>query len=383
MILYPEVLILIPLILFVTNKKNFFFSLSAIFLVLALSGISKKEIKKVKIPSSDIFLVIDSTYSMACDDLKPNRLEFAKKEIKELLKYLKKPIGVVSFDKRVHLLTFPTTDYQLILKKIKPLKPVISKTDILMAINFVKYLSNNKKIIVVVSDGGEKKIKGDFIFWGFATKKGAKVPKFDAISRLNIIGKKYFKYNETKKLAKYLNSTTLYSTKEVVTYKSYSYFFVIFSFIFFTIGIIFSKFRFFAIFLILFPYNAKANDFLGCFYEYIGLKNLAIKEFKKSDTPLSHKKLALFYIQKNKYYDALKEIQKAKNTPQNRYIKALILTKLQKYKDAFNTLKNIPLDKNGIKLYNLLKKYAKIKSDTIVYETNSTNAKIIQKEHLW
>ena len=103
-ILHPEVLILIPLIFLFTTKKNLFFSLSATFLVLALSGIAKKEIKSIKLPNNDIFLLIDTTYSMACKDLKPNRLEYAKKEIIKLIKKVNKPIGIFSFDKNVNLL---------------------------------------------------------------------------------------------------------------------------------------------------------------------------------------------------------------------------------------------------------------------------------------
>ena len=383
-VLHPEFLILIPIIFLFTNKKNFFFSLSAAFLVLALSGISKKEIKTVKLPNNDIFLLIDTTYSMACEDLKPNRLEYAKKEIIKLIKKVNKPIGIFSFDKNVNLLSLPSMDKTLLINKIKPLKPVKAKTDISMAINRVKYISPAKKTIVLVSDGGEKKIEGDFIFWGFATSKGAKVPGFEALSRLNIIGKKYFSYNDTDRLIKYLNSRTIYSEKKVIIQKPISYVFSVLAFISFTIGVILSRFKILVILFFIFPNDAKANDILGCFYEYVGLKKAAIKEFQSSNTNLANMKMSIYYLKKGEYKKALNKINKVKNHPQKNYVKALILTKLKRYKEAFNTLQNSALDKKSLTLYNLLKKYASSNSKSVIYEIKKSNTKTSKpKEILW
>jgi ferritin len=324
---------------------------------------------------------------MASEDLKPNRLEYAKKEIIKLIKNVNKPIGIFSFDKNINLLSLPTMDKTLLINKIKPLKPVKARTDILMAINRVKYISSAKKTIVLISDGGEKEVKGDFIFWGFATSKGAKVPGFDGISKLNIIGDKYFSYKDTNKLIKYLNSHTLYTEKKVTIYKPISYIFSILAFISFTIGVILSRFKILVILLFIFPHQAKANDILGCLYEYVGLKKAAIKEFKNSNTDLANMKMSIYYLKKGEYKHALKKINKVKNNPQKNYIKALILTKQKKYKKAFETLQNSALYKNSLKLYNLLKKYITNNSKSVIHEIKDFNTqnKIskTKKEPLW
>jgi len=122
-VLNPYILILIPVILIFTNKKNLFFSLSAIFLVLGLSEISKVETKKVKILNNDIFLVMDTTYSMLCNDLKPNRLEYLKKEAIKFVKKIDSPVGIAIFNNDVKVLSFPTTDKNRLLEKIKFLIP--------------------------------------------------------------------------------------------------------------------------------------------------------------------------------------------------------------------------------------------------------------------
>ena len=381
-ILHPEYLMAIPFLLFVTNKKNFLFSLSALFLILALSGIAKKEIKEVKIPNRDIFLLIDTTYSMACEDLKPDRLEYAKKETIKLIKQINRPIAIFSFAKGVHLLSLPTTDKKTLIRKILPLKPQKARTDIAMALNRVKYASSSKKTVVLISDGGEKKIKGDFIFWGFATKKGAKVPNFSAISRLNIIGGKFFSYKQTSKLIKYLNSQNQYTTKKIIIYKPISYIFVILAFVSFLAGVAFSRFKILIILFFLFPHQAKANDMLGCFYEYLGLKQAAFKEFRNSDSDFSKMKTALYYLKHGSYKKALRYIEKVKNYPNSTYIKALILTKLKRFDEAYRLLQGSALKKESLKLYIFLKTHQRNGKSTI-FPITKASKNTTKKEPLW
>ena len=384
-ILNPEILLLIPLILLFVNKKNLFFILSAVFLVIGLSGVSKEEKKEIKFLNNDVFLVIDTTYSMACEDLKPNRLEYAKKELIKFIKKFNNPIGLVTFNKNVNILSLPTSDKKILIQKIRSLKIIKSRTDIKMAINKVKSLNPNSKIILV-SDGGDKKIDGDFIFWGFATKKGAKVPGFNAISKLNIIGKKYFRYDELDKLLKYLNKNKSYTIKEIKIYKPISYVFVVLAFVFFLVGIILNRLSILMILLFFYPNSLKANDFLGCVYEYIGLKKAAFNEFKKGNSDFAKIKVAIYYLRKDEFKKALK-ILKNVNSNKAKYIKALILTKLKRYKEAFEMIKDIPLDKEKAKLFNFLKQYQR--QTAVIYPLNNKQQKSqkkfikIQKEQLW
>lgn len=392
-ILDPAVLILIPIILFFTNKKNLFFSLSAIFVVLILSGIAKEEIKKVKIKDSSIVLLFDTTYSMATKDLKPNRLEYAKKQAVKFIKQIDIPIAIFNFNSEVHLLSLPTTDKKKLISQILKLKPIKAHTDIAMAINKIKSLTNSKTTIILISDGGEKKIKGNFILWGFATKKGGQIPGFNVVSKLNIIGNKFFAYNQVDKLLQYVKHNKQYIQKTIKIYKPTAFIFAIFAFISFVIGIAIDRLKLLIIIVFLFPIQIKANDTLACFYEYIGLKNLAFKEFKKGKSDLAKIKTAIFYLQKKDYKNALKKLNDVKNYPKKNYLKALILTKLKRYNEAYEILKNTPLDKNGIKLYNILSSYIKNKEKskykTKIYQIHidkqnkSRNFSLPSKDHLW
>jgi len=139
--------------------------------------------------------------------------------------------------------------------------------------------------------------------------------------------------------------------------------------------------------LFIFPHQAKANDILGCLYEYIGFKKAAIKEFEKTNTDLANMKLTIYYLEKKEYKKALQKIDRVKNNPQKNYIKALILTKLKNYKKAFETLQNTVLDKNSLKLYNLLKKYITNNSKSVIHEIKDFNTQNktsqTKKEPLW
>ena len=382
-------LLLIPIVLFFINRKNFLYIFSAIFLILALSKVYKtKEYKEVKVNDKDIIFLIDTTYSMSCNDLKPNRLEYAKKEVKKVIKKLKHNVWVFSFAKKVKLLRNPLID-------INSLKPIKTHTDIQMAINRVKYFSDSKKIIVVVSDGGDKKLKGDFIFWGFATKKGAKIPGFNAISKLNIIGDRFFNYNEGDKLLKYLTKN-LTSTKKVEIYKDNSYYFIIVAFILFLAGIIYERVMFVLLFFIVVPNSLKANDFLGCFYSYIGATSLAMKEFKNSNSDFGKMKEAIYLMKEHKYKESIQVLNRVKGYDKEKnFDKMLNYIKLKNYKRAYEIayyLKNKYEDKRIDKIYSKLLEYNKNNLSSKIYGIESKNSKnhnnkrgdiIYQKEEMW
>jgi len=380
-VLNPYVLILIPIILIFINKKNLFFSLSAIFLILGLSEISKVETKNVKIANNDIFLVIDTTYSMLCNDLKPNRLEYLKKETIKFINKINFPVGIVVFNNNVKILSLPTTNKNELIKKIKSLKALKSRTDIQMAINKIKAINPHSRIIVL-SDGGESKIKDDFIFWGFATKNGAKIPGFDAVSKLNIIGKKYFRYDEIDKLIEYLDKNKNYFNKEIKIYKPISFIFVVISFILFVIGIVVNRFNILMVLLFLYPNTIKANDLLGCIYEYVGFKEKAFSEFKRGKREFAKIKTAIYYIKKYEFEKALIALNNT-TSKKAKYLKALLLAKLKKYNQAYKIAKTFN-DEEGVKLFNFVKKYKKEKATISPRKDNFKHKNIeIKKEHLW
>jgi len=380
----PLFLFLIPPVLMLGWKKNIFAALSAAFLLTALSGISKVETKKIKVPNQDVIFVIDTTYSMAAEDLKPNRLEYAKKELIKIIKKLNIPVGAISFSKGVNLLSLPTLNHNKLIEKIKKLKPQKSRTDILMAINAAKNLSDSKKTIVLVSDGGERKINDDFIFWGFATKKGAKVPGYDAVTKLNEIGKVKFAYNQSEKLLSYLQTHKNYSIKEVKIKKPVIYPFVILSFISFALGVLVKKISviFAVIFIVINPQPANANDFFGCLYEYLGIKK---DPFKNSQTDFGLLKHSIYLIEHKEYHKALQSLSRIKGYEKEKtYLKALVLTKLQRYNQAYKEIKKITSyeDKNIQKLYNFLKNLKQDKAEVIPVKKPQNTSKA-KKEHEW
>ena len=381
------ILSLLPILLLFTNRKNFLFILSLAFLIVASSKITIKQKQEVKYPSNKVYLLIDNSYSMSCDDLKPNRLEFAKKEIKKFLKGVNKDVIVFEFNKFVHIVSANKINISKYLNKffdnpgkkfpkfsyIDKIKIKKIGTDIKSAINSVKAINKSKKIIIVVSDGGDKKVDGDFIFWGFATKKGAKVPGFDGVSRLNIIGGKYFRYDEVKKLVKYVNKLNIYSTTTVEKERDISIYFVILGAVLFLAGLI--KKYIFLILLLIFPQTGlRANETLGCIFQFFGLHKMAFSEFKQSKSELSKLKTSIYYII-NDECDKAVPILKSMNEyeKQREYNLALCLVRKKRYKEAFFKLQNLQREFTGDrkikKFYLALKEYIdELKRTTIIYQ---------------
>ncbi len=381
------ILSLLPILLLFTNRKNFLFILSLAFLIVASSKITIKQKQEVKYPSNKVYLLIDNSYSMSCDDLKPNRLEFAKKEIKKFLKGVNKDVIVFEFNKFVHIVSANKINISKYLNKffenpgkkfpkfsyIDKIKIKKIGTDIKSAINSVKAINKSKKIIIVVSDGGDKKVDGDFIFWGFATKKGAKVPGFDGVSRLNIIGEKYFRYDEVKKLIKYVNKLNIYSTTTVEKERDISIYFVIIGAVLFLAGLI-KKYIFLILLLILPQTGLRANETLGCIFQFFGLHKMAFSEFKQSKSELSKLKTSIYYII-NDECDKAVLILKSMNEyeKQREYNLALCLVREKRYKEAFLKLQNLQReftgDKKIKKFYLALKEYMdELKKTTIIYQ---------------
>ncbi len=383
------------------NKKNYLYLLSLTLLLIAASQISLKEEKKIKYPSNKVYLLLDNSYSMSCEDLEPNRLEYAKKQIKKFLSGVNKDVALFTFNKFVHPVStskkFGLSDTdrfmdalgddtkfaQIASKNLQRFSYVdtikIEKigTDIKSAVDSVDAIDKNKKIIIVASDGGEKKLQGNFLFWGFATTKGAKVPGYEGASRLNIIGSKYFRYDEVEKLIKYVNGINIYSTTSVTLKKDISYYFTIPAALL-LLSALLRKYLFVAAFLFLFlPYGElKANDTLGCVYQFFGMHQKAFEEFKRGQSDLSRLKTAIYYIIDDRCKDALPLLESLQSlNKQKEYNTALCLVREKRYEEAYEKLRKLHKeysdDKKIEKFYNTLRKYEdEQKRTTIIYQTN-------------
>lgn len=143
----------------------------------------------------DIFLLVDISNSMMAEDIKPNRLERAKRKIYDLLKISQGDrIGLIVFAGRAVVLTPLTLDYQAIHQFLESLSPdliPIQGTDLTGAISLaLKSFKDPKsqKAILTFTDGEDdsadlpkliatlKEQKIPLYILGFGTTEGAPIP---------------------------------------------------------------------------------------------------------------------------------------------------------------------------------------------------------------
>lgn len=176
--------------------KQIFLVLSFVFLILCLAepkwGYHFEEIIR---KGNDLFLIVDLSNSMLAEDMKPNRLERAKRKIRDLLKMANGDrIGMIVFAGRSILICPLTLDYQAVEQFLNDLSPdliPIQGTDLSgafkLAMNNFKDPKSSKALLVftdgedhsaelesTVSTLKEKKIP--LYILGFGTTEGAPVP---------------------------------------------------------------------------------------------------------------------------------------------------------------------------------------------------------------
>lgn len=120
---------------------------------------SKKE--KVKRKSVDIFIVLDISQSMMAEDIRPNRMERARRFSQSLVEKLKGDrLGIILFAGNAYMQMPLTTDYaaaQLFLRSANPNQAPFQGTAISEAIDLAEqsFEEENKqhKAIIIISDG--------------------------------------------------------------------------------------------------------------------------------------------------------------------------------------------------------------------------------------
>lgn len=162
---------------------------------------TKKE--KVKRKSADVFIALDISNSMLAQDVRPNRLDRAKRFGEKLIKELKgERVGVIIFAGNAYLQMPLTTDYAAALLFIKSANTSMAPTQgtaISEAIDQAEraFQKDNKhhKALVVITDGEnhdqdaldraeEANDNGLLIFTvGVGTKQGAKIPMINRQGR--------------------------------------------------------------------------------------------------------------------------------------------------------------------------------------------------------
>jgi Ca-activated chloride channel family protein len=170
--------------------------IAVVFTVLALAepqwGYHFEEVVRKGV---DLMLVVDVSNSMLAQDMKPNRLERAKRKIYDLLKTAQGDrIGLVIFAGRAALIVPLTLDYQAIYQFLETLSPdliPVQGTDLSGALKLaVKSFKDPKtsKAIMVFTDGEDfqENLEGDIktlkeekiplYIMGFGSPEGAPIP---------------------------------------------------------------------------------------------------------------------------------------------------------------------------------------------------------------
>ncbi len=164
--LYPEYLaLIIPLVIYLLqNSFKLKIRMHLIILIFVLLSLSRPVVDKYEQNSAlkgrDIVIALDISHSMQADDVKPNRYEFAKSCIKELL--TKNPndnIMLIAFTTNQLLLSPPTTDHQLIFIALDSLDLdyILTKGTSLKSL-FLKLISMDitDKNLILITDGGDE-----------------------------------------------------------------------------------------------------------------------------------------------------------------------------------------------------------------------------------
>ncbi|MCB9060399.1 MAG: VWA domain-containing protein [Halobacteriovoraceae bacterium] len=152
------------------RQKKMFFPRVIVFLIGVCGWLSlsfaimqpRKSIdyEKNKLKINDIFFVVDVSLSMLAIDFKPNRLEAAKKKIREFIKLRPKDrIGIIIFSEEVFTLMPLSRDLELVDQVVDEIKTRVlgSGTNIGDAIGLavargIKSVTENK-VIILLTDG--------------------------------------------------------------------------------------------------------------------------------------------------------------------------------------------------------------------------------------
>jgi Ca-activated chloride channel family protein len=185
--------------------KGILYLLALILIFIGL--LSPQKLKDEKITQSkglDFYVLIDTSNSMRGEDLYPNRLEMGKKVISEILSKLKGDrIGFIPFSDSAYIQMPLTEDYLIVNNYLEVIDTKLISgggTDLISALK----LANNsfiqsktkKKIVVIISDGGEYNQKiVDFIgknkleIYSFAvgTAEGSIIPHEDEYGNIGFL----------------------------------------------------------------------------------------------------------------------------------------------------------------------------------------------------
>ncbi len=164
-----------------------------VLMTVALARPVSQSVSTIAEPSYEpVYLALDLSASMRAADRYPSRLEYSKEVIEELLQRERKhPFGLFGFTTNALILSPATMDHRLVdtaLKSINPDFIITRGTDIGALVRSVATLPEERKRLVIFSDGGDGDDISDAInscrqngivvyAVAAATKSGATIPK--------------------------------------------------------------------------------------------------------------------------------------------------------------------------------------------------------------
>jgi Ca-activated chloride channel family protein len=182
------------------QKLNFVLLLASfVFLILALAR-PVIENKPITVPKTnlDIVVAFDISKSMLCDDVYPNRLQFAKNKFNNLIENLKdENVGALGFSARAFLVAPITNDYATLKYLINNLDTNFVSTkgsSTMEALESTKKLlkHSKEKALIIFSDGTDseefskeiayaKEHKIKVFVYAIATSKGGVIKEKDSV----------------------------------------------------------------------------------------------------------------------------------------------------------------------------------------------------------
>ncbi len=146
----------------VFNRKTVFILISMLFIIIALTRPAlKKEPIELLQEGSDIIIALDLSYSMYADDLKPTRLKYAKKLLKDVINSNHKDrFAIIGFTTNAIILSPLSDDTTLLLHLFDRLDESMIMTKGTAIMPLLKLSSKMSKsenpILLIFSDGGDK-----------------------------------------------------------------------------------------------------------------------------------------------------------------------------------------------------------------------------------
>ncbi len=193
--------------------RNVFYLLMFVFIILALADpVIEGGSAKVKAEGGPLYIALDVSRSMLCEDVYPNRLSSAKQQLSALLNSrTSTEVGLLAFAKYSYLVSPATGDHaflHLLLKGLDSGTVSEQGTNMLTLLKAVDRLGEEgrEKRVLIITDGGEnpdfnreidyaKKHRITVYTLGIGTAQGTKIPEIGGghiisngkpvISRLN------------------------------------------------------------------------------------------------------------------------------------------------------------------------------------------------------